>query len=74
MTTTPKPKNPPAKDLAYYITMFKLEGHETWRCYMAQRKDSFKSQEQKNWGKNPPKITKEQTLRIDKITGQITTL
>lgn len=57
------------KELAYYVVMFKLEGHTTWRCHMSQDIEGFK-REQKNW---PPsvKVTEQNTLRIDRITGQI---
>lgn len=58
-----------SKDLAYYVTMFKLEGHTTWRCHMSQNQQGFEL-EQKNW---PPKvkITEKNVLRIDRITGTI---
>ncbi len=68
--TGPKPIQRPAKDLSYYITLFTLEGHSTWRAFMSQNKEGFLN-DQKNWGKNPTKITKQNTMRIDRLTGQI---
>lgn len=56
---------------SYYLTLFKLEGHSTWRAHLGNHKDSFEKQEKQNWSqsKNPPKITEIQTLRIDRLTG-----
>jgi hypothetical protein len=57
------------KELAYYLTMFKLEGHETWRAHLGGHKDAF-TIEQKNWsGKNVPKVTETRVLRFDRLTG-----
>jgi len=56
------------KDLAYYLTMFTLEGHQTWRCHLGQDAGSFDRQSANdNW----PKITAKNVIRIDRITGQI---
>lgn len=59
------------KDLAYYVTIFKLDGHQTWRCHLGKRLADFSEVEMKNWGANPPKVTEKHVLRIDRITGQI---
>jgi len=54
------------KDLAYYLTLFKIEGHTTWRAHLGQFPDSFDRQKQNdNW----PAVTEKQVLRIDRITG-----
>lgn len=56
------------KELAYYLTLFKLEGHTTWRAHLGGHKDAFDT-EQKAWGKKGPKITEKVVMRIDRITG-----
>lgn len=65
-----KPKRQFKRDMAYYVTMYKLEGHETWRVNLAQTPEHFDAVEKKNW---PPtvKVTEKNVLRIDRITGQI---
>lgn len=55
-------------DLSYYLTLFKLEGHQTWRAALKSHPTSF-DKEVKNWPKTSPKVTEKQTLRIDRITG-----
>jgi hypothetical protein len=63
-----KPRQKPT-DLSYYLTLFRLEGHQTWRAHRGAHKEAF-DLEQKNWfGKNAPKVTEYQTLRIDRLTG-----
>lgn len=61
-------------DPAYYLTLFKLEGHETWRASLKMQKDGFdkewESTQSFNGGKKP-KITEKNVIRIDRITGQI---
>lgn len=54
------------KDLAYYLTLFKLEGHTTWRAHLGGHKEAF-ALEQKNW--KGAKITEQVTMRIDRLTG-----
>lgn len=60
-------KEQPKKDLAYYLTLFKIEGHETWRADIKDEKDKF----EKLMPKNFPKITEKNVIRIDRITGTI---
>jgi hypothetical protein len=55
-------------DLSYYLTLFKLEGHQTWRAHLGGDKAAFK-RTQDTMGKNAPKVTEYQTLRIDRLTG-----
>ena len=75
MTTPKKIPTPPAppKDLAYYLTCFKLEGHTTWRIHLGTDKDSFERTEKANWpkGKYQPKVTELKVMRFDRITGVI---
>ena len=59
----------PAKDLAYYLTLFKVEGHTTWRAHLGQDKDAFQHDKEKNWGKKGPVVTDIMVMRIDRITG-----
>lgn len=58
------------KDLAYYLTLYKLEGHETWRVVLGRDKDYFEQKEIKNWGPNV-KITEKNVIRIDRLSGTI---
>lgn len=62
-----KKKGHKVDDLAYYLTLFKLEGHQTWRAHLGGHKEAF-DVEQKNWLKGPV-ITEKQTMRIDRLTG-----
>ncbi len=61
-------------DPAYYLTLFTLEGHQTWRASLKMSKDGFAkewdSTQSFNGGKKP-KITEKHTIRIDRLTGQI---
>ena len=58
------------EDCAYYLTMFKLKGHSTWRLHMGGRKDDFDLKEKANWPKgNAPEITERNVLRFDRLTG-----
>ncbi len=57
-------------DLAYYLNLFKIKGHETWRADIKDTKEGFE-----NTFKNPqnkrPDITDRKTFRIDRLTGEI---
>lgn len=57
------------KDMAYYLTLFKIEGHSTWRSHVSGKKDGFDHE----WSVGEihhPKVTERKTLRIDRITGE----
>lgn len=54
-------------DPSYYLTLFKLEGHETWRAFLGTYPDSFEKQLQKE----TPKVTEKNVLKIDRINGTI---
>lgn len=57
------------KDLAYYLTLFKLEGHETWRAHLGSDVGAF-AREQANWtAKTAPVVTETRVLRFDRISG-----
>lgn len=57
------------KEKAYYLTLFKIEGHKTWRAHLAAGAKQF-DEERSRWVKSP-KITDRSTLRIDRITKEI---
>lgn len=61
-------QNRPPIDLHYYLTLFTLEGHKTWRVHLSGHKDGFDT-EQKTWAKGSAKITQKQVLIIDRLTG-----
>lgn len=65
-----KKKNNKPKDLAYYLTMFKIEGHETWRVQLHPTPEGFAAEIAK--AINMPKVTEKKVHRIDRITGEIT--
>lgn len=61
--------NDKEKDLAYYLTLYKIEGHQTWRASLSQKKDGFELQiKNQNAGKFP-KVTEKMVMRIDRLTG-----
>lgn len=59
------------KDLSYYLTLYFLDGHTTWRANLQSHKDAF----DKQWFAQKegilPKILKKHVIKIDRITGQI---
>lgn len=59
----------PNKEMAYYLTVFKLKGHETWRAHLGREKETFII-EQKNWPSDV-KVTDIVVHRVDRITGLI---
>lgn len=68
-----KKKHDKPKDLAYYFTMFKIEGHETWRAHLGSDKGAFDRQwvNDQQGAATRPKITQRRDFRIDRITGSI---
>jgi len=55
----------PERELAYYLTLFKIKGHSTWRAYLGGSKDSFKKQVVNDHHD----ITETMVMRIDRVTG-----
>lgn len=53
----------------YFLTLFKLEGHNTWRAHIAGHATGFEEEAKKN---KFPKITEKRKTRIDRITGEFT--
>ena len=59
-------------DHAYYLTLFKIEGHDTWRTHLSGHKDGFEKSCVKSCvGSIHPKVTEKKVIRIDRITGNI---
>jgi hypothetical protein len=56
----------------YTLTLYKLEGHETWRPHLSLNPKGFVV-ETKNWKQNSPKITQKQIILIDRKTGKLST-
>jgi hypothetical protein len=58
------------KDLSYYLTLYTLEGHETWRAHLGGLSDSFERQ----WKQNPkaPRITAKIVIKINRLTSELT--
>jgi len=65
-----KQKNPgvaaPKKELAYYLTVFKIENHSTWRSFLGGNIDVFAGQVEAF-----TKVTEKKTYRVDRISGEI---
>lgn len=61
------------QDLAYYMTMFKIEGHETWRINVGGTPESFRKSILTAFpgGGKIPKITAKKIYRVDRMTGEI---
>lgn len=59
------------KELAYYLELYTLEGHKTWRASLSQFKDGLDQMVKNQTTGKFPKITERHTIRIDRLTGQI---
>ena len=64
-------KEQPKKELAYYLTLYKIEGHETWRANLQANKDGFDKQWNSQTQGKVPKITDKNVIRVDRITGTL---
>ena len=53
-----------SKELFYFLTLFKIKGHSTWRTDLSQTKDSFEVRVAKM-----TTVTEKKVYRIDRITG-----
>lgn len=62
-------KKEKVKDLAYYFTIFKIRGHETWRAHLGRDTSSFMREWNAQTQGERPEITEKQVLRLDRITG-----
>ena len=54
----------------YFITFFKLEGHEKWRVHAGRNAEAFDKQLENN-KENHPVIIEKRVLKMDRITGQL---
>jgi len=63
-------KDKQQKELAYYLNLFKVKDHTTWRIDLKDSKEGFE-----NTFKHPeckrPNITDIKTFRVDRLTGKI---
>ena len=61
------------KELAYYLTLFKIEGHETWRSALKSDKLGFDREVeiQSKSNQSYPTITDKKVYRIDRMTGEV---
>lgn len=55
------------KELAYYITLFKIKGHSTWRCHIASHPEGFKEQ----MSRDNAQVTDTRVIRVDRVEGLI---
>lgn len=55
------------KDMAYYLTQFKIEGHSTWRVHVCGHATGFAESVEPN-----TKVTEKIVTRIDRVTGEHT--
>lgn len=53
----------------YYLTVFRIEGHTTWRTHLTEHEKGFEKQEK---SLNFPMVTDKKTYIVDKVTGDIT--
>lgn len=60
------------KKPAYFLTLYKLEGHTTWRANLGGDEDHFNREIKTNWKNNAPKVTEKRIIKIDRLTGTIT--
>lgn len=55
----------PKKDLSYYLTLFKIKGHSTWRAHLSGYADGFL----KNIDINI--VTDKKVIRVDRLAGTL---
>lgn len=56
------------QDLAYYVTLFKTEGHSTWRAHLGATIGAFEKQKSNDgW----PTVTDTKIFRVDRLSGTI---
>lgn len=55
----------------YYITVFKIEGHDTWKLHTATKKQQFNIETQKE---NFPKVLASKVFVLNRVTGIINEL
>lgn len=58
-------------ELAYYLTLYTLEGHETWRAHLGSDTGSFQRAQNAQLQGRQPKVLIKNVIRIDRLTGTI---
>lgn len=69
MAKATEEKSNKSKELAYYLTVFKIEGHTTYRALLHSDTGGF-AREWEHDGKHPAPLDKK-IYRFDRITGEI---
>ncbi len=59
--------NDNSTELAYYLTLYKIEGHQTYRAVVNRAKGDF----DRHLTPGHPKIIKKEVYRIDRLNGVI---
>lgn len=50
----------------YYLTLFKIKGHETWRLHLSGHIGGFDQE----WSSGPhPEVAEKKVLCFDRVTG-----
>lgn len=60
------PKREHKTPLRYYLTLFKIEGHDTWRASLSQHENGFQDSIAAL-----TKVTEKRVVRTDRITGTL---
>lgn len=55
----------PKREMKYFLTVFKIEGHQTWRASLSSDKNGFKDTVEEH-----AKVTEKKTIIVDRITGE----
>lgn len=55
--------------LKYYLTLFRIEGHQTYRSHLGGTENSH--QQSVVGAGNHPKVTEKKVFVIDRITGEV---
>lgn len=63
-----KKQRPEAK---YFLTLFKVEGHSTWRMHAAAHRVAFEKEKALTKNGKFPTVTEERRYAIDRITGEL---
>lgn len=58
----------PQKELYYYLTLFKVEGHRTWRSHLTGYAEGFNDHVTKLL---KVKVTDVRRYKVDRINGEI---
>lgn len=61
----------PLKEINYYLTLFKIKGHETWRANLSGGKNDFDRDWNSTKGGKRPEVTDKKIFTINCVTGEI---